>query len=57
LFNCTLELAKKHVLARMLLNANIEISTIQTIVYVVYIKVQGTSDLTDLCVHTLHIQI
>jgi len=41
----------------MLLNGNIEISTIQMIVYVVYIKVQGTSDLPDLCVYSLHIQL
>ena len=39
----------------MLLSANIEISTIQIIDYLVYIKVQWTSELTDIvCPHAAH---
>ena len=39
----------------MLLSANIEIRTIQIVDYLVYIKVQWTSDLTEIvCPHAAH---
>ena len=36
----------------MLLGANIQIRAVQIIDYLVYVKVQRTSNLTDMCSHT-----
>jgi hypothetical protein len=56
LFNCITELEQKYVLARMWLGANIQIRAVQIIDCLVYIKVQRTSNLSDVF-YMLHIQL